>query len=43
MAKTKNGVTLQGTLEEAISLLTNEKIEVTGSSRTDAGVHAKGL
>ena len=41
--KQKNGVTIQGTLEEAISLLTNEKIEVTGSSRTDAGVHAKGF
>lgn len=41
--KQKIGTTIQETLEEAISLLTNEKIEVIGSSRTDAGVHAKGF
>ena len=39
----KVGITLQETLEEAIKLLTKEEIEVTGSSRTDAGVHAKGF
>jgi tRNA pseudouridine38-40 synthase len=41
--KQKVGSTIQKTLEEAISLLTNEDIEVIGSSRTDAGVHAKGF
>jgi tRNA pseudouridine38-40 synthase len=41
--KQKVGITLQGTLEEAIKILTNEEVEVTGSSRTDAGVHAKGF
>ena len=38
----KDNITIQETLEEAISLLTNENIEVTGSSRTDSGVHARG-
>ena len=41
--KQKMGTTIQGTLEEAIRALTNEDIEVIGSSRTDAGVHAKGF
>lgn len=41
--KQKVGSTIQQTLEEAISLLTNDSIEVIGSSRTDAGVHAKGF
>jgi len=41
--KQKMGKTLQGTLEESIKLLTKEEIEVIGSSRTDAGVHAKGF
>lgn len=41
--KQKIGTTIQETLEEAISLLTNEEVEVIGSSRTDAGVHAKGF
>ncbi|MDV4152441.1 tRNA pseudouridine(38-40) synthase TruA [Clostridium sp. AL.422] len=41
--KQKVGKTIQGTIEEAIRSLTNEDIEVTGSSRTDAGVHAKGF
>lgn len=41
--KQKDKITIQETLEEAISLLTNEKVEVTGSSRTDSGVHAKGF
>lgn len=39
--KQKNGATIQGTLEEAIKLLTKEEIELVGSSRTDTGVHAK--
>ncbi len=36
----KNGITIQQTLEEALSNLTGEEIKVTGCSRTDAGVHA---
>lgn len=39
----KVGNTIQGTLEEAIEVLTNETVETIGSSRTDAGVHAKGF
>ena len=39
----KVGNTIQGTLEEAIEILTNETVETIGSSRTDAGVHAKGF
>ncbi len=41
--KQKRGSTIQNTLEEAIRVVTNEEIEVIGSSRTDAGVHAKGF
>ena len=41
--KSIDAKTIQGTLEKAISLLTNEEIKVQGSSRTDAGVHAKGF
>lgn len=41
--KQKVGITIQGILEEAIKVLTKEEVEVTGSSRTDAGVHAKGF
>lgn len=37
----KNRVTIQGTLQEAISSLTNEKVNIIGCSRTDTGVHAK--
>lgn len=36
----KNGISVQQTLEEALSDLTGEDIKVTGCSRTDAGVHA---
>ncbi|NLL05096.1 MAG: tRNA pseudouridine(38-40) synthase TruA [Clostridiaceae bacterium] len=32
--------TIQGKIESVLSLLTNEKIELIGSGRTDAGVHA---
>ena len=33
--------TLQGKLEECLSRILGEKIEISGSGRTDAGVHAK--
>lgn len=38
----KNGVTVEEVLNQALSRLTGEKITVTGASRTDAGVHARG-
>ena len=38
--KQNNNKTIQGVLEKAISKTTGEEIEVIGSSRTDAGVHA---
>ncbi|SFJ38805.1 tRNA pseudouridine(38-40) synthase TruA [Thermoflavimicrobium dichotomicum] len=34
--------TIQGTLEETLSKITGEEIEIYGSGRTDAGVHALG-
>lgn len=39
-----NGVenTIQGKLEQALSRILEEPIEVSGSGRTDAGVHARG-
>ena len=37
-----NAVTIEGKLNEAISELTKETIQVIGASRTDAGVHALG-
>lgn len=36
-----NAVTIQGKMEEALAILFREKISLTGSSRTDSGVHAK--
>lgn len=36
----KNGRNVQGYLEESLSRLLNEKIEIKGSGRTDRGVHA---
>lgn len=36
----KNHVTVQQILEEAIQQITHEKIHITGSGRTDSGVHA---
>lgn len=34
--------TVQGVLEEALSELLNERVEIAGAGRTDAGVHARG-
>jgi len=36
----ENGLSIQQVLEEAIGLITQEKVVVIGSGRTDAGVHA---
>jgi len=36
----ENSDTIQGRVESAILILCKEKMELTGSSRTDAGVHA---
>ena len=38
----KNGRTIQGEIEKALSIMTGKKIVITGSGRTDAGVHAFG-
>lgn len=38
----KNGNTIEGELNRCLSELLQEKIEVIGASRTDAGVHALG-
>ena len=37
-----NGITVEEVLNKALSRLTGEDILVTGASRTDAGVHARG-
>ena len=34
--------TIHGKLEQALSRILNEPIEISGSGRTDAGVHASG-
>ncbi len=41
-AKQKNRPTIQGVLENTIAELTGKYVELFGSSRTDAGVHALG-
>jgi tRNA pseudouridine38-40 synthase len=38
----KNLPTIQGAIQEKLKILTNEEIELTSASRTDAGVHALG-
>lgn len=37
-----NKATIQETIENAISIVTKQKIDLTGSGRTDSGVHAFG-
>ena len=39
--KQKNSITIQEKIEESLSVLLKDKIEVIGAGRTDAGVHAK--
>ena len=36
----KNGLSVQGVLEKTLSKFLRDKVRVTGSGRTDAGVHA---
>lgn len=36
----ENANTIQGEIEKALSLLLHQSVEITGSSRTDTGVHA---
>ncbi|MCF8026093.1 MAG: tRNA pseudouridine(38-40) synthase TruA [Desulfobacteraceae bacterium] len=38
----KTGRTIQGAIEAALFVMTRQKIRITGSGRTDAGVHAMG-
>ena len=38
----KNGKSIEETIEKAIREITGEEVRINGSSRTDAGVHAKG-
>lgn len=40
--KQKNHVTIQGTIEKALSTLLDEEIKIHGAGRTDRGVSAKG-
>ena len=36
----KKGSTVQGTIQDKLSMLLKQKIRLIGSGRTDAGVHA---
>ena len=40
--KQKEGISVQGSIEKAAEKIFNEKFEIQGSGRTDAGVHALG-
>lgn len=40
--RASDGLTIQGIIQEKLEVLTKEKIQVTASGRTDAGVHAWG-
>lgn len=37
----KNAITIQETVEQALTIYLKQKVDLTGSSRTDAGVHAQ--
>lgn len=37
-----NGISVQEVLEDKLALITNDKVRLIGSGRTDAGVHAMG-
>ena len=36
-----NGISVQGELQRALSLILRQDIQVTGAGRTDTGVHAR--
>lgn len=38
--KQPNKLNIQGTIEQAITRITGEEVELNASGRTDAGVHA---
>lgn len=38
----KNAISIQEVVERAIGAITNERVNLIGSSRTDSGVHARG-
>ena len=42
LGKKSGGTTIQGKLEEVLSKMCQEPVELIGSGRTDAGVHARG-
>lgn len=41
--KQNNAKTIQETIEKALSKILKAEVSITGSSRTDSGVHAKGM
>lgn len=42
VGKGKNGISIQEKVEDAIYLVTGEKVKLIASGRTDRGVHAQG-